>query len=106
MRLMREAKSVLGGTDAWRKSEWLVGLISFISSCFAVSVAVFTRKDFGERYCGWLNLWFGYSVVAGFMFFGSLIGIIYHGPMPFPELMYYFWLAFIGVSLYRRWEIH
>ena len=106
MKLMREARGVLGGTDIWKKSEWALALLSLISSCFAVSVIPFIRKDLGERYFGWLNLWFGYSVVAGFMFFGSLIGIIYHGPMPFPELMYYFWLAFIGVSLYRRWEIH
>ncbi len=105
MRLMREARGVFGGTDIWRKSEWVTGLLLFGSSCFHMSVVAFLRKEMGERYFGWVNLWFGYSVVAGFMFFGSLLGMFIHQPMIFPQLMWFFWVAFIAASLYQRQQI-
>lgn len=99
MRLMRETRSLLGNIDPWRKAEWALGLLSLISSCFAVSVVPFIRKDMGERYFGWLNLFFGYSVVANVTFLGSFL---FHGSS---QLMTLFWLAFIGASLYQRREI-
>jgi hypothetical protein len=105
MRLMRETRSVFGGADIWRKYEWALGLLSLISSCFAISVAPFVRKDFGERYFGWINLFFGYSIMANFMFFSSLIGILVRQNSMFPQLMTYFWFAFVGLSLYHRWQI-
>jgi hypothetical protein len=101
---MRETRNVFGATDFWKKNEWVLGLLSLITSCFAVSIVPFTRKDFGERYLGWINLYFGYSVVAAFLFLGNLLGMLLrHGPSHF---MVYFWLAFIGASLYHRFEIH
>lgn len=103
MKLMQESKSVFGGTDLWRKSEWALGLISLITSCFAVSVVPFIRKDFGERYLGWLNLFFGYTIVANFTFLGGVIMMLTHKGGG--EVMLVFWLAFIGMSLYRRFEI-
>ena len=109
MRLMRETRQVFGGTDIWRKYEWALGLLSLISSCFAISVIPFLRKDMGERYFGWLNLFFGYTVVANFMFLGSLmamlLGMVGYRVALSPQLMMLFWLAFIGASLYHRREI-
>jgi hypothetical protein len=105
MRLMRETRAMFGGTDMWRQYEWILGLLSLISSCFAISVVPFVRKDFGERYFGWLNLFFGYSIVANFMFFGSLLGMLFHQQTLIPQLMTIFWLAFIALSLYHRREI-
>jgi hypothetical protein len=99
MKLMQETKGLFGGTDPWRKSEWALGLLSLISSCFAVSVVPFIRKDMGERYFGWLNLFFGYTVVANFTFLGSLF---FHGSS---QLMTLFWLAFIAASIYQRRQI-
>jgi hypothetical protein len=96
---------MFGGLDVWRQAEWALALLSLISSCFAISVVPFLRKDMGERYFGWLNLYFGYSVVAGFTFFGSLLGFFIHQPIIFPQLMYGFLLAFIGASIYQRREI-
>ena len=106
MKLMNESRNVFGGLDVWKQSEWILALLSFISGCFAISVVPFIRKDFGERYLGWLNLFFGYTIVANFMFFGSLFaglaGAFLHvgvGGMPLMEL---FWLAFIALSIYHR----
>lgn len=103
MKLGQESRSVFGGTDLWRKSEWALGLLSLITSCFAVSVVPFIRKDFGERYLGWLNLFFGYTIVANFTFLGSVIMMLTHKGGS--EVMLVFWLAFIAMSLYRRYEI-
>lgn len=105
MRLIRESRQLFGGTDTWKYSEWALGLLNLISGCFAISVIPFLRKDMGERYFGWLNLFFGYSVVANFTFFGSLLGMFIRGRMIFPQLMPLFWLAFIALSLYHRWRI-
>jgi hypothetical protein len=99
MKLMQETRRLFGNTDPWRKAEWVLGLLSLISSCFAVSVVPFIRKDMGERYFGWLNLFFGYTIVANFTFLGS---IFFGGAS---QLMTLFWLAFIGASLYQRWRI-
>ncbi len=99
MKLMQDTRRLLGNTDPWRKAEWALGLLSLISSCFAVSVVPFLRKDMGERYFGWLNLFFGYTVVANFTFLGSLL---FGGASP---LMTLFWLAFIAASLYQRRRI-
>ncbi len=109
MKVMDQSRSVFGGTDVWQQSEWILALLSFVSSCFAISIVPFIRKDFGERYLGWLNLFFGYTVVALFMSFGLLVGglagAFLHigiGGLPFMQL---FWLAFVGLSIYHRREI-
>jgi hypothetical protein len=101
---MQETRNSFGGTDFWKKNEWALGLLSLLTGCFAISVVPFTRKDFGERYLGWLNLYFGYSVVAGFMFFGNLLGALMRTGGS-SQLMTLFWLAFIGLSIYHRREI-
>ena len=69
----------------------------------SISVVPFIRKDFGERYLGWLNLFFGYTVVANFFFLGNMIGMITRRGGS--QLMGMFWLAFIAMSIYRRREI-
>jgi hypothetical protein len=109
MKLMNESRSVFGGTDVWQKSEWVLALLSFVSSCFAISIVPFIRKDFGERYLGWLNLFFGYSVVGNFMLLGSIVaamgGAFFHIGIGGAPIMQLFLLAFIGLSLYHRREI-
>jgi hypothetical protein len=103
MRLYKEARELLKGTEQWKMYEWMLALLSLISGCFAISIVPFTRKEFGERYLGWLNLFFGYTVVANFFFLGNMIGMLTrHGGS---RLMGLFWLAFIAMSLYRRREI-
>lgn len=109
MKLVNESRNVFGGTDAWQKSEWVLAALGLVSGCFAVSVAVFIRKDFGERYLGWLNLFFGYTVMACFMSLSLLVaglaGPFFHLGLSGAGLMQLFWLAFIGLSIYHRREI-
>lgn len=103
MRLYGETRELLKGAEAWKMYEWALAILSLLSGCFAVSVVVFIRKDFGERYLSWLNLFFGYSVVANFYFFGGLIAMLTRRGGA--GMMGLFWLAFIVMSLYRRYEI-
>jgi len=103
MRLYGETRELLKGTQSWHVYEVCLSVIGLIAGCFAVSVVVFVRKDFGERYLSWLNLSFGYTVVANFTFLGSMFAFLTRwGGQQFMAL---FWLAFIAMSLYRRWEI-
>lgn len=104
MRLYGEARELLKHTESWRVYEASLSIISLISGCFAISVVPFIRKDFGERYLSWLNLFFGYTVVANFTFLGSLFATLirWNGQ----QFMALFFLAFIAMSLYRRWEIN
>ena len=99
MKLMQETRGIFQGFDPWRKGEWVLSLLSLISSCFAVSVVPFLRRDMGERYFGWLNLFFGYTVVANFTF---LFSMFFGGPS---QLMTLLWMAFIGASLWHRYQI-
>jgi hypothetical protein len=109
MKLINESRNVFGGTDVWQKSEWVLAMLGLVSGCFAVSVVPFIRKDFGERYLGWLNLFFGYSVMATFMSMALLVaglaGPFFHTGIGGAGLMQLFWLAFIGLSIYHRREI-
>jgi hypothetical protein len=109
MKLINESRSLFGGTDVWQKSEWMLALLSFVSSCFAISIVPFIRKDFGERYLGWLNLFFGYTVVANFLFLGTVVaglgGAFLHIGIGGAPVMQLFWLAFVALSLYHRREI-
>lgn len=103
MKLYGETRELLKGAETWRMYEFVLALLSLITGCFAISVVPFIRKDFGERYLGWLNLFFGYTVVANFTFLGTMIAAIMRRGGG--QLMMLFWLAFIATSVYHRWEI-
>jgi|GEM_PF-2288674 len=109
MKLINESRSVFGGTDVWQKSEWVLAALGLVSGCFAVSVVPFIRKDFGERYLGWLNLFFGYTVMACFMstalLIAGLAGPFFRVGIGGVGMMQLFWLAFIALSIYHRREI-
>jgi len=51
----------------------------------------------------------GYTVVANFMFLGTILsmalGFVGHPLSLSPQLMMLFWLSFIGASIYHRREI-
>jgi hypothetical protein len=103
MRLYGETRELLKGTEQWRMFEFILAILSLVSGCFSISVVPFIRKDFGERYLSWLNLSFGYSVVANFYFLGGLIGMLTRRGGS--GMMGLFWLAFVAMSVYRRREI-
>ncbi len=104
MKLYGETRELLKHTESWRVYEVMLSIIGLICGCFAVSVVVFLRKDFGERYLSWMNLSFGYTIVANFTFLGSMFAFLTRWGGE--QVMMLFWLAFIAASLYHRWEIH
>jgi hypothetical protein len=108
MKLINDSRSVFGGV-IWQQSEWVLALLSLISGCFAISIVPFVRKDFGERYLGWMNLFFGYTVVAVFTtvgtLFAGLAGPFLQVGIGGAPIMRLFWLAFVGLSIYHRREI-
>jgi hypothetical protein len=105
MKLMREARGIFGQTNVWKQTEWLLAILMFASGCLSVSVTPFLRKDMGERYFGWLNLYFGYSVLSTFFFVGPLASMFIHSSSIFPSMMTWFMLAFVGAAIYQRREI-
>lgn len=109
MKLINESRSLFGGTGVWQKSEWMLTFLSFASGCFAISIVPFIRKDFGERYLGVMNLFFGYTVVANFTFLGTifagLAGAFLHIGIGGAPIMRLFLLAFVALSIYHRREI-
>src|SRR5580658_8920153 len=103
MKLYNQTRELVKGSEQWKMFEWALAILSLVSGCFAISVVPFIRRDFGERYLGWLNLFFGYTVVANFFFLGNVISMLTrHGGS---QLMGVFWLAFMVMSVYRRREI-
>lgn len=103
MKLGKESLHLLRVFNPWKRFEFVLAVLSLLSSCFTVSIVGFLRKDFGERYFSTVNLMFGYTVVAYFAFLGNIIGVAtgHH----FSWLMVFFWAAFIGVSIFHRLEI-
>jgi hypothetical protein len=81
-----------------------LALARLITGIFAVTVVPFIRRDIGERYLSWLNLYFGYSFLGIYILVGGAVGAFIPRYRP-TELMTYLWLGFIAASLWRRREI-
>jgi hypothetical protein len=107
VKMIRQARSLFGGSDIWRHSEWVLGLVMFLTNCFFDQRyhPPSSGRDMGERYFGWVNLYFGYSVLSSFLFLGPFANLLIHGPVIFPQLMPAFMLAFIGASIYQKREL-
>jgi hypothetical protein len=103
VKLVKESTQLFQGFNSVKVFLWFFALLCLISRFFCISVLGFTRKDFGERYYSWINLFFGYTIVANFAFLGNVVTVAsgHH----FSWLMLFFWLAFIAVSIYHRREI-
>jgi len=100
---MKETRSVFGSTDFWKKNEWALAVALLISGFFTATIVPFTRKDFGERYLGWLNIYFGYSLMTAYIIGGNMVSAFTR--IAPSHLMTLLWFAFIGASVYHRWEV-
>lgn len=103
MRLYDQTAAVSRRFDMWQQFEWLLALICLITGCFQISIVPFIRKNFGERYLSWMNLFFGYGVVVNLAFLANILGAAAGGR--FSKLMVLAYASFVGLSLYHRWEI-
>lgn len=58
--------------DPYGVLETLFFFIQVVTGWVSVTVEVFLRFKFGERYLGWLRLYFSYTLLAWFVFFNVL----------------------------------
>ena len=100
-----EPKNLLAGTNWFQHVQFFFLFFYWIAGWFAMSTVVFLRKDFGERYLSWFNLYAGYTVVWFMAFPVTLVdALAYEGE--FSGTMQVFYGLFILVSLYHRYVIY
>jgi hypothetical protein len=82
-----------------------IGIIAlWILGMFAVSVQVFTRKGFGERYMSVLNILFGLSAIGFFTGLGNLaVSSMAHEP--YSQLMELLYTSALCLAVYHRFVI-
>ena len=74
--------------------------IHWVLGWFVMSVVVFLRKDFGERYLSWLNILFGMTAIGFFTGIGNVIFSQNASHLSWTiELAYY---GVIGLGVYHR----
>lgn len=81
----------------------ILTLVHWILGWFVMSVVVFLRRDFGERYLSWLNILFGMTAIGFFTGIGNLL--LSQGSTHLSwaiELAYY---GVIGLGVYHRFII-
>ena len=100
-------QNLMAGFFMWEYLKFFLFLIYWISGFFTMSVVVFLRRDFGERYLSWLNLYAAWTtVIMGIVwsaFLSSFSGNRGVATGAWPIML--FVLAFIGTSLYHRYRI-
>lgn len=83
-------------------------IVYHVLGWFSVTIEVFLRKNFGERYCTKSNLWVGFYVLTFF----TLIGKVQVGFLQFKfggGTFYYLWYAYILLAIFhlaRIWMSH
>jgi hypothetical protein len=106
--IVKEGLRLSRMTKTGRIGELIVSVVLFICSWFVISVVPFLQRNFGERYLSWINLYFGYTAVATFMFGGAFIPgspdgyVVPFLPFPVSIPMLLCYLAFIVLSLAHR----
>lgn len=101
-------RNLLGGFDAWKQIMPQLTFIYFIFGWFAVTLEVFLRRDFGERYFNRVNFFAGLIVLLGFNFGQNTIGGVWRqGEEPTwkESMMWIFLLAYIGFSIIHLFTI-
>ena len=75
-------------------------LLHWILGWFVMSVVVFLRRQFGERYLSWLNILFGMTAIGFFTGFGNLLLSQGSSHLSYTiEIAYY---SVVGLSVYHR----
>ena len=104
MTLAATGRKIALAFEPWQYLEAVAMILYWITGWFVVSVVVFFRKDFGERYLSWLNLFFGYLVVG--LFAGPTAALVNTASgNGLSAMMIAFYLAFIGLSVWHRYVI-
>src|ERR1700736_4556127 len=105
MKLGKTGRQIALSFEPWQYLESLAVIVHFILGWFAISAVVFLRRDFGERYLSWINLFFGYMAAGLFTGLGGwLISAWMHESAS--GLMPLLLMGFFAMSGYHRWQIH
>ena len=87
-------------TDAGKLVFGLLGLLHWILGWFVMSVVVFLRINFGERYLGWINILFGMTAVGLFTGLGNIVLSQGSSHLSYSiEAAYY---GVVGLSVFHR----
>lgn len=105
MRLGKMGKPVLMNIDAFAAVASIMYILYWVLGWFVMSVVVFLRRGFGERYLSWLNLYFGYLVIGPIVWLSSLMSASTVAGVFAAKMLSILWWGFIGLSLYHRFVI-
>jgi len=100
MRLAKMGHQLAQASETYRQFQFFYAVALWILGCHAISVEVFTRRSFGERYMSVMNVLFGISAVGLYTGFGNiLVGNLTHEE--FSGLMEFLYSAAICLSIYH-----
>ena len=89
--------------DAIASMKLFIGLATILLGWLSVSLEVFVRHEFGERYLSWLRLYFAWIMVASV---GVFLPSIFGAPNPLSFYIGYgIYIAFILLALWHRLTI-
>ena len=100
MKLATTGKHFAMATDPGKLVFGFLMLLHWILGWFVMSVVVFFRKNFGERYLGWLNILFGMTAVGVFTGFGNVI--LSQGQAHLSRTIEFAYYGVVGLSVYHR----
>lgn len=101
-------QNLLAGANWFLFLQAILSFVYWVAGWFSMSVVVFLRKDFGERYLSWLNLFAAYSVVwlfAGINAFLWVFSQADDSSVNFSGTMFTVYGLFILTSFYHRFAI-
>jgi hypothetical protein len=100
MKLGKAGASFAMATEPGKMVFGILMLLHWILGWFVMSVVVFLRRNFGERYLSWLNILFGMTAVGFFTGLGNLILSQRSSHLSYTiELAYY---AVVSLSVFHR----
>ena len=100
MKLGKVGSRIAMATEPGKLVFGLMMLMHWILGWFVMSVVVFLRRNYGERYLSWINILFGMTAVGLFTGFGNLILSQGSHHLSYTiELAYY---GVVGLSVYHR----
>ena len=100
MKLGKVGAQIAMATDAGKTIFGIMMLIHWVLGWFVMSVVVFLRRDFGERYLSWVNILFGMTAIGFFTGIGNVLLSQGHNNLSWAiQLSYY---GVVGLSVFHR----
>lgn len=89
--------------ESYRLAAGLLKLLHFCLNVCGLGLAVFLRRDFGQRQVGWVNLWLAYMLLSFYATLGNM-ALVFTGHAP-SSLMNFIVVAFLLAAGFHRYEI-